>query len=81
MAAMGRQLKQSVKVFHSLMLYRRLPESTKMLNYFIFLALVSLGGCGSVFFVNDQHNPATSEAQLIDGFISFMIKVQLDMGK
>ncbi len=25
MAAMGRQLKQSVKVFHSLMLYRRLP--------------------------------------------------------
>ena len=47
MAAMGRQLKQSVKVFHSLMLYRRLPESTKMLNYFVFLfALVSLGGCG-----------------------------------
>ena len=26
MAAMGRQLKQSVKVFHSLMLYRRLPK-------------------------------------------------------
>ena len=25
MAAMGRQLKQSVNVFHSLMLYRRLP--------------------------------------------------------
>jgi hypothetical protein len=25
MAAMGRQLKQSVKVFHNLMLYRRLP--------------------------------------------------------
>jgi len=25
MAAMGRQLKQSVKVFHSLMLYLRLP--------------------------------------------------------
>jgi len=25
-AAMGRQLKQSVKVFHSLMLYRRLPD-------------------------------------------------------
>lgn len=25
MAAMGKQLKQSVKVFHSLMLYRRLP--------------------------------------------------------
>ena len=25
-AAMGRQLKQSVNVFHSLMLYRRLPE-------------------------------------------------------
>ena len=27
MAAMGRQLKQSVNVFHSLMLYRRLPAS------------------------------------------------------
>jgi len=27
MAAMGRQLKQSVKVFHSLMLYRRLHSS------------------------------------------------------
>ena len=26
MAAMGRQLKQSVKVFHNLMLYLRLPE-------------------------------------------------------
>jgi len=26
MAATGKQLKQSVKVFHSLMLYRRLPE-------------------------------------------------------
>jgi len=26
MAATGRQLKQSVNVFHSLMLYRRLPE-------------------------------------------------------
>ncbi len=26
MAAMGRQLKQSVKVFHNLMLYRRLPK-------------------------------------------------------
>ena len=25
-AAMGRQLKQSVNVFHNLMLYRRLPE-------------------------------------------------------
>lgn len=27
-AAMGRQLKQSVKVFHNLMLYRRLPRSS-----------------------------------------------------
>jgi hypothetical protein len=27
MAATGRQLKQSVKVFHSLMLYRRLPAT------------------------------------------------------
>ena len=27
MAATGRQLKQSVKVFHSLMLYLRLPEN------------------------------------------------------
>ena len=27
MAAMGRQLKQSVKVFHNLMLYLRLPIS------------------------------------------------------
>jgi hypothetical protein len=27
MAAMGRQLKQSVNVFHSLMLYRRLHSS------------------------------------------------------
>jgi hypothetical protein len=27
MAAIGRQLKQSVNVFHNLMLYRRLPES------------------------------------------------------
>lgn len=26
MAATGKQLKQSVKVFHSLMLYRRLPD-------------------------------------------------------
>jgi hypothetical protein len=26
MAATGRQLKQSVKVFHNLMLYLRLPE-------------------------------------------------------
>lgn len=26
-AAIGRQLKQSVKVFHSLMLYRRLPTN------------------------------------------------------
>lgn len=30
MAAMGRQLKQSVKVFHSLMLYRLLPAQKKM---------------------------------------------------
>jgi len=30
MAAIGRQLKQSVKVFHSLMLYRRLPGKTRM---------------------------------------------------
>ncbi len=29
MAATGKQLKQSVKVFHSLMLYRRLPEEMK----------------------------------------------------
>ena len=29
MAAMGRQLKQSVKVFHSLMLNRRLPKKWK----------------------------------------------------
>lgn len=29
MAATGKQLKQSVKVFHSLMLYRRLPENQK----------------------------------------------------
>ena len=29
MAAIGRQLKQSVKVFHSLMLYRRLPSAKK----------------------------------------------------
>lgn len=28
MAATGKQLKQSVKVFHSLMLYRRLPIDT-----------------------------------------------------
>ena len=27
-AAMGKQLKQSVKVFHNLILYRRLPETT-----------------------------------------------------
>lgn len=30
MAATGKQLKQSVKVFHSLMLYRRLPEQIRM---------------------------------------------------
>lgn len=30
MAAMGRQLKQSVKVFHSLMLYRLLPAQEEM---------------------------------------------------
>ena len=29
MAAIGRQLKQSVNVFHSLMLYRRLPENAR----------------------------------------------------
>jgi len=28
MAAIGRQLKQSVNVFHSFMLYRRLPDTT-----------------------------------------------------
>ena len=32
MAAMGRQLKQSVNVFHSLMLYRRLPVQTRALG-------------------------------------------------
>jgi hypothetical protein len=30
MAAMGKQLKQSVNVFHSLMLYRLLPASPKI---------------------------------------------------
>lgn len=30
MAAMGRQLKQSVKVFHNLMLYLRLPDVNKI---------------------------------------------------
>lgn len=33
MAAMGRQLKHSVKVFHSLTLYRRLPSSMKRRDY------------------------------------------------
>ena len=35
-AAIGRQLKQSVKVFHSLMLYRRLPAEDNMfhISYF-----------------------------------------------
>ena len=31
-AAMGRQLKQSVNVFQSLILYRRLPRRTKHVN-------------------------------------------------
>ena len=31
MAATGRQLKQSVNVFHNLMLYRRLPEKVEQL--------------------------------------------------
>jgi len=32
MAAMGRQLKQSVNVFQSLILYRRLPRGTQHVN-------------------------------------------------
>ena len=32
MAAMGRQLKQSVNVFHSLILYRRLPAKTRRMR-------------------------------------------------
>lgn len=32
MAAMGRQLKQSVNVFHSLILYRRLPTTTTYIH-------------------------------------------------
>lgn len=32
MAATGKQLKQSVKVFHNLMLYRRLPTQNKKKN-------------------------------------------------
>ena len=33
MAAIGRQLKQSVKVFQSLMLYRRLPKYNSRQGY------------------------------------------------
>ena len=33
MAAMGKQLKQSVNVFHSLMLYRRLPIGSRHTTY------------------------------------------------
>lgn len=32
MAATGKQLKQSVKVFHNLMLYRRLPTQKKKIK-------------------------------------------------
>lgn len=32
MAAIGRQLKQSVNVFHNLMLYRRLPMPTNIFS-------------------------------------------------
>ena len=39
-AAIGRQLKQSVKVFHSLMLYRRLPAEDNMFHISVFLILL-----------------------------------------
>ena len=41
MAATGRQLKQSVNVFHNLMLYRRLPEKSRTIietKYYCYLS-------------------------------------------